>query len=153
MSRYAPWLSLVGRLILGGTLLAAGILKVSHPYTSAAAVRAYRLLPNSLANLIGYTLPWVEIGISLALILGLGVRISSAITGILMVAFIIGVGSAWARGLTIDCGCFGGGGQVARGATKYWQEIVRDLGLTLIAGFLIWQPNSKFAMGETKRAI
>lgn len=148
MTRYAPWFSLVGRLVLGGTLLAAGLLKISHPYTSAAAVRAYRLLPNALANLIGYSLPWVEIGISLTLILGLGIRLSASIAGILMVAFIIGVGSAWARGLTIDCGCFGGGGQVAAGATKYWQEIARDLGLTLIAGFLIWRPKSKFALGE-----
>ncbi|OIQ75971.1 methylamine utilization protein MauE [mine drainage metagenome] len=153
MKRYALWISLVARLVLGGTLLLAGMLKVSHPYTSTAAVRAYRLLPNSLANLIGYTLPWVEIGVALALILGIGVRICSVIAGIMMVAFIIGVGSAWARGLTIDCGCFGGGGQVARGATKYWQEIGRDLGLTLIAAFLIWKPTSKFALGETKRAI
>ena len=29
---------------------------------------------------------------------------------LLMVAFIIGISQAWARGLTIDCGCFGGGG-------------------------------------------
>jgi uncharacterized membrane protein YphA (DoxX/SURF4 family) len=148
MKRYSEWLSLLGRLLLGGTLFAAGLLKVSHPYTSAAAVRAYRLLPNSLANLIGYTLPWVEIGVSLALILGLSVRITAAISGLLMAAFIIGVGSAWARGLTIDCGCFGGGGKVAAGATKYWQEILRDVGLTLIAGYLVWKPKGKFALGK-----
>jgi uncharacterized membrane protein YphA (DoxX/SURF4 family) len=148
MKRYSTWLSLLGRLILGGTLLAAGLLKVAHPYTSAAAVRAYRLMPNSLANSIGYTLPWIEIGIALALILGISVRISAAISGILLVAFIAGVGSAWARGLTIDCGCFGGGGKVAAGATKYWQEMMRDIGLTLIAGYLVWKPKSKFALGE-----
>jgi uncharacterized membrane protein YphA (DoxX/SURF4 family) len=148
MKRYSTWLSLLGRLILGGTLLAAGLLKVAHPYTSAAAVRAYRLMPNSLANSIGYTLPWIEIGIALTLILGISVRISAAISGILLVAFIAGVGSAWARGLTIDCGCFGGGGKVAAGATKYWQEMMRDIGLTLIAGYLVWKPKSKFALGE-----
>jgi hypothetical protein len=37
---------------------------------------------------------------------------------------------------------------VAAGATKYWQEILRDLGLTLIAGYLIWKPKSKFALGK-----
>lgn len=148
INRYSLWLSLVGRLILGGTLLAAGLLKVSHPYTSAAAVRAYRLLPNNVANLIGYTLPWVEIGIALALILGLAIRICSVITGLLMIAFMVGVGSAWARGLTIDCGCFGGGGKVAAGATQYWQEMLRDMGLIVIVGYLIWKPKSKFALGE-----
>jgi uncharacterized membrane protein YphA (DoxX/SURF4 family) len=148
INRYSLWLSLVGRLILGGTLLAAGLLKVSHPYTSAAAVRAYRLLPNNLANLIGYTLPWFEIGIALALILGLAVRICSVMTGLLMIAFMVGVGSAWARGLTIDCGCFGGGGKVAAGATQYWQEMLRDMGLIVIVVYLIWKPKSKFALGE-----
>jgi len=147
MSRLAPWLALAGRLILGGTLLAAGLLKVSHPYTSAAAVRAYRLLPNSMATLLGYALPWVEIGVSTALILGLYTRIASVVSALLMLAFMFGVASAWARGLTIDCGCFGGGGQVAPGATQYGQEIARDGGLAIIAGLLIWRPKSKFALG------
>lgn len=148
MSRYSAWISLVGRLVLGGTLFYAGALKVTHPYTSAAAVRAYRLLPNNVANAIGYVLPWIEIGIALALILGLGVRICAVISVILFMAFVGGIGSAWARGLTIDCGCFGGGGQVAAGATKYWQEMMRDMGLIIIAGYLIWRPKSKFALGQ-----
>jgi len=153
MKKYEQWFSLIARLVLGGTLLAAGLLKISHPYTSAAAVRAYRVLPTELANLIGYALPWFEIGIALTLIFGLGVRLSASIAGALMLIFIAGVASAWARGLTIDCGCFGGGGQVAPGATQYWQEIARDLGLTLLAAFLIWRPRSRFALGETKGAI
>ncbi len=147
MSQFSPWLALGGRLILGGTLLAAGLLKVAHPYTSAAAVRAYRLLPNSLATTLGYALPWVEIGVSIALILGLYTRGASIISALLLLAFIFGVASAWARGLTIDCGCFGGGGQVAPGATRYGQEIARDVGLAVIAGFLIWRPRSNFALG------
>ena len=153
MKRYEQWLSLIARLVLGSTLLAAGMLKVTHPYTSTAAVRAYRLLPNNVANLVGYTLPWFEIGVGLALIVGLGVRVFAIIGGALMLVFAAAVGSAWARGLTIDCGCFGGGGQVAPGATKYWQEIARDLGLSLIAAFLIWKPRSRFALGDTKGAI
>lgn len=147
MSRFAPWLALAGRLILGGTLLVAGLLKVAHPYTSAAAVRAYRLLPNSPATTLGYVLPWVEIGVAVALILGLYLRVSAVIAGLLMLTFIFGVSSAWARGLSIDCGCFGGGGQVAPGATRYGQEIARDVGLAVIAGFLIWRPRSNFALG------
>ena len=148
MSRYSAWLSLVGRLVLGGTLLYAGSLKVTHPYTSTAAVRAYRLFPNNVANAIGYALPWIEIGLALALILGIGVRICAIISAILFMAFVGGIGSAWARGLTIDCGCFGGGGQVAAGATKYWQEMARDTGLILIAAYLVWRPKSKFALGQ-----
>ena len=46
-----------------------------------------------------------------------------------MVVFIIGISQAWARGLTIDCGCFGGGGNIAAAQTQYPQEIARDVGL------------------------
>ena len=35
-----------------------------------------------------------------------------------MVAFIIGISQAWARGLTIDCGCFGGGGAIGAAETQ-----------------------------------
>ena len=47
-----------------------------------------------------------------------------------MLAFVIGIASAWARGLRIDCGCFGGGGQLAAGVEPdYLIEILRDFGL------------------------
>jgi hypothetical protein len=56
------------------------------------------------------------------------------------------VSSAWVRGLAIDCGCFGGGGQVAPGQTKYLQEILRDIGLLALAGWLWFKPLSRFAL-------
>ena len=65
---FQPWLTLIARLILGGVLLAAGALKIGNLQKSAMAVRAYELLPVSLANFLGYTLPWVEIGVGLLLI-------------------------------------------------------------------------------------
>jgi hypothetical protein len=52
----------------------------------------------------------------------------------------------WARGLTIDCGCFGGGGQVAKGQTHYLREILRDLGFFVLAAWLMVFPRGKFAL-------
>ena len=66
--------------------------------------------------------------------------------------FIIGVASAWARGLSIDCGCFGGGGAVAPGHTRYVQEIVRDLGFIGLAVWLIRFPMSRLALDRSGRA-
>ena len=74
-----PWLTLLARLILGGVLFAAGALKIGSLQKSAMAVRAYELLPVSLANFLGYTLPWIEIGVGLLLIAGVAVRISGLI--------------------------------------------------------------------------
>ena len=141
-----PWLTLISRLILGGVLLAAGLLKVTYPAKSAMAVRAYEVLPVTFANFLGYALPWIEVGIALLLILGVAVKPAALSGGLLMFLFIVAIAQAWARGLTIDCGCFGGGGQVAKGETKYLEEILRDTGLVLLALYLVKFPRGKFSL-------
>ena len=151
MKKYQPWFALVARLVLGGVLLAAGLLKYKHLDKSQMAVRAYEILPISIANFLGIVLPFVEIGIGILLILGAAIRISAICGGLLMIIFIIGISQAWARGLSIDCGCFGGGGQVEPGATNYLPEILRDLGLALLGIFLFRFPQSKFALDKTPK--
>jgi uncharacterized membrane protein YphA (DoxX/SURF4 family) len=146
MKRYQPWIGLVFRLVLGGVLLAAGLLKYQHLDKSQMAVRAYELLPIALANFLGIVLPYLEIAVGILLIIGAAVRVSAIISGILMVAFSIGIAQAWARGLSIDCGCFGGGGQVAPGTANYLPELVRDAGLALMALYLFRYPQSKFGL-------
>jgi len=136
----------VARLVLGGVMLVAGALKVTDPETAAQAVRAYELLPSGLEAPIGWGLPFLEIAIGLLLIVGYGVRAAAVAAGVFMVVFIVAVSSAWVRGLAIDCGCFGGGGQVAPGQTKYLQEILRDVGLLLLAAWLWLYPASRFAL-------
>jgi uncharacterized membrane protein YphA (DoxX/SURF4 family) len=141
-----PWITLLFRLILGGVLLAAGGLKVGHLQKSAMAVRAYEVLPISVANVIGYSLPWIEVGLAIFLILGVFVKQSAMASGALMFIFILGIAQAGIRGLSIDCGCFGGGGQVAAGQTKYLAEIFRDVGLLAIALAITKFPGGKFGL-------
>jgi len=143
-----PWLTLFTRLILGGVLLVAGGLKIGNLQKSAMAVRAYELLPVSLANFLGYTLPWIEIGVGLLLISGALVRISGLIGAVTMLAFIIAIGQAWARGLSIDCGCFGGGGAIDPEETKYLSEIIRDLGLLILGIYLYFYPKGRFGLDK-----
>jgi len=102
---------------------------------------------------VGWGLPFLEIAIGLLMIIGFGVRASAAAAGVFMVVFIAAVASAWARGLSIDCGCFGGGGQVAPGQTKYLQEILRDAGLLVLAGWLWFNPVSKFAVVSEPQGV
>ena len=141
-----PWLTLLARLILGAVLLIAGALKVPNLPKSAMAVRAYEMLPIPLANFLGYTLPWIEIGIGLLLIVGVTVKISGALGALTMLAFIIAIAQAWARGLSIDCGCFGGGGSIDPEDTKYFSEIIRDIGLMALGIFLYLYPKGRFAV-------
>ena len=72
--RYQGLITFAARLILGGVLVVAGGLKAFSPSESASAVAAYKILPNQMAHILGYALPWLEIAIGLLLIIGVSVR-------------------------------------------------------------------------------
>jgi uncharacterized membrane protein YphA (DoxX/SURF4 family) len=148
----AAWVSTAARLILGTVFLIAGALKVIDPQSSVAAVRAYRLLPASLATIVGWGLPFAEIALGLLLLGGIATRIVAVASAVLLVVFIAAVASAAVRGLSIDCGCFGGGGDVAPGQTAYGIEILRDVGLLLLALWLVWRPRSRFSLDRFSNA-
>ncbi|HOF37100.1 MAG TPA: DoxX family membrane protein [Dermatophilaceae bacterium] len=136
------------RLVLGGVILVAGALKVTNLGQSALAVRAYQLLPYDLAGYVGYALPIIEIVIGLLLVLGLFTRISALLGALLMLAFVIGIASAWARGLSIDCGCFGGGGTIGAEQTAYPLELSRDVALLLAGAWLVRRPHTAYALDD-----
>lgn len=141
------WLGVLARLVLGGVWIAAGALKIPDPAESVRAVRAYQLLPEAIVPAVGYALPILELLLGLCLIAGLLVRVNGLLSSLLLVAFVIGIASAWARGLEIECGCFGGGGGPAEGAReKYPIEIARDIGLLALSALLVWRPRTPWAL-------
>jgi uncharacterized membrane protein YphA (DoxX/SURF4 family) len=144
--RVMDLVGLLARLVLGVVLVVAGALKVTTPAVSAMAVRAYQLLPYDVAGVVGVALPVVEIAAGLLLVLGLLTRPAAVVGGLLMLAFLVGIISAWARGLTIDCGCFGGGGTIAAAQTHYLSETLRDIGLALCAAWLVVRPRTAFSL-------
>ncbi len=142
-----PWVDALARLVVGGVWLAAGLLKIPDPAENVRAVRAYRLLPEAVVPLVGHALPVLEILVGLCLLLGVLVRLNAVLSAVLLVAFIVGIASAWGRGLSIDCGCFGGGGGPSENAeAKYPWELARDFGLLLFSGWLIRRPRSPWAL-------
>jgi len=146
------WLSTLVRWGLGSVLVVAAALKIADPQQAALAVQAYQLLPVTVAEYVGYGLPLIELGVGVMLLLGFGTRIAAIIAGALMTAFVIGVASAWARGLSIDCGCFGGGGEVAEGQASYLPVLLRDGLFVVMAGWLVWFPASRLAIDASGRA-
>ena len=148
MSR-AHVLDLVGtlaRLGLAAVWLVSGTLKATDLDQTVVAVRAYDVLPRAAVDVVAAVLPFFEIALGLLLLLGIGTRLVAVICGGLLLVFIGGVAQAWARGLSIDCGCFGGGGAVAPGATAYVQEIVRDAGFLALAAWLVVRPHTLLSM-------
>ncbi|WP_232248393.1 MauE/DoxX family redox-associated membrane protein [Streptacidiphilus rugosus] len=140
------WISTVVRLALSVVWAWAGLAKVSDPEAAAQAVRVYRILPEALVKPIGYGMPFLEIALALLLLVGLGTRIAAIVSCVLLVVYIGAIASVWARGISIDCGCFGGGGAVAASQTAYWQEILRDCGFLVLAGWLVWRPKSRLSL-------
>jgi len=156
--KYQPFITLLCRLLLGGVLLVAGGLKAFKPSESAGAVAAYKILPTDIAHLIGYALPWFEIALGILLIIGLTTRLAALAGTAVMIIFIAAIISVWARGILIDCGCFGGGGAVdpskaAEAHRSYLLEILRDLGLALSGTYLYFFPYGRLSIEKSLQNI
>jgi uncharacterized membrane protein YphA (DoxX/SURF4 family) len=144
-----PWLATVARLVLAGVFLYAGASKVGDLAESGRAVGAYDLMPAATARAVGAALPFVELALGVLLLVGLATRLAAAVASGLLVVFIAGVSSAWIRGLSIDCGCFGGGGQLAAGQRPtYGWEVTRDVALLLVALLLVVFARSRLSADE-----
>ncbi len=140
------WFGLLARLIVGGVWIVAGGLKLPDPAASVRAVRAYQLLPEAVVPTVGHLLPVLEIVVGVCLVLGVLTRVNGAVSVLLFLAFVIGISAAWARGLQIECGCFGGGGYKKGASSEYPWEIARDTGLLLLSAYLVWRPLTAWAL-------
>ncbi len=140
------WAGLTARLVVGGVWIWAGALKLPDPGASVTAVRAYQLLPLSVADAVGRLLPMLEVVVGVCLVLGLLTRLSAAVSAVLQVAFIVGIASVWARGIAISCGCFGTGGPDPDAFSKYPWEIARDVGLLALSLLLVWLRRTPYAL-------
>jgi uncharacterized membrane protein YphA (DoxX/SURF4 family) len=148
-----PWLATGARALIGLVLVVAGALKLPDPAAAERAVRAYRLLPEGLVAPAAFGLPVIEVAVGLALLAGVFVRTAAIAAAVLLAVYIAAIASVWARGLSIDCGCFGNGGQVAAGRTSYPAEVARDVGLLLVTLALARWPRSRLALGGRDESL
>lgn len=118
-------IAFVLRLLVGGAFIYAGSLKALDPAGFAQAVDNFRLLPYPLSCAIGVYLPWLEILAGAALVIGIFRAGATLLLGGLLVAFLVVLASAWARGLDISCGCFGH----STGNGHLWKSIVLDIAI------------------------
>jgi uncharacterized membrane protein YphA (DoxX/SURF4 family) len=138
----------LARLGLAVVWLVSGSMKAADPDQTWVAVRAYAVLPSSGVDVVAAVLPWFELVLCVLLLLGLRTRLVAAVSAALLLVFIAGVSQAWARGLSIDCGCFGGGGEVRQDQTSYGTELLRDTAFGVLAAWLIIRPRTFFALDD-----
>ncbi len=141
------WLGTLARAVLAAVWLAAGTSKIGDLAGSGRAVNAYEIFPVAAGRAIGAALPFVELALGVLLLLGLATRLVAGVSAALLAAFVAGIASVWARGLSIDCGCFGGGGALAADQRPtYGWEIARDVALLLVAVFLAIWPRTRLSL-------
>ena len=103
-------LSFALRLVLGLVLVYAGYVKLRQPwYVFAGMIDNYGVVPPSVSEVVARALPALELVLGLGLIAGIYRRISSTAAFIMLVPFFALMVWAYARGMKIDCGCFGPG--------------------------------------------
>jgi len=146
---WSNWTSTICRFVLAGVWLWSGLAKAADPLTAERAVRAYQLAPEVLVKPVAWGLPFTEIGLAALLVFGIATRMIAAISLALFGLFITAIGSAWARGIQIACGCFGGGGEDPSASwISYGLEIARDVGFAAIAAWLVTRPQSFLSFGR-----
>jgi len=144
VDRWLPWAGLAVRLAGAAVWLFAGITKLTDLEGFRLQVHAYQLLPSGVETAFSYALPLVEIVLGLYLLVGALVRPVAIISCVLMAIFILAEAQAWARGLAIDCGCFGTTVRTTVGATT----ILRDLALGIPFYLLAWRPARRWSVDE-----
>jgi uncharacterized membrane protein YphA (DoxX/SURF4 family) len=147
----ARWVSTGARLAVGGVYTVFGLAKLVDIDTTIRSVRAYQLLPEGIVPSVGTALPLVEIAAGVLLLLGLVTRPAAVVTGLLSLAFFIGVASAWARGLSIECGCFGNGGYTSNPVPGYVRELAINTAMIVASLWLIARPASRFSLDGALR--
>jgi len=128
---FLTWLVRLAGMGVGGVFIYAGSLKIGAPLAFADSVASFRLLPVALINPVALSLPIFEILVGLSLIVGVRRRACAMMIAVMCGFFAVALIQALARGIEVDCGCFGGG--VPSTVKTVWA-----LGRDLILGALAW---------------
>jgi len=100
-------LAILFRLVVGGIFLVSGLAKLADPVRFLLTLREFQLLPRAAESFLAVYLPWLELVLGLCMVLGLLHRTAALMIAGLNGFFIVAIGSVMARGIEVDCGCFG----------------------------------------------
>ena len=136
LERALPAITWLARSVVAGLFIYAGATKLQDPGAFAVEIDHYELWPE-LAPYMAVSLPMLEIllGVALWVLPRVWRRSAALVCFVLMTAFTFAASAAVARGLDIDCGCFGSGsGPIT------WLTLLRDVALLAACAMLVWDP-------------
>ena len=127
------YLLLIFRVIVSFVFIYAGIEKISNPAGFSDAINNYRILPLITVNFFAITLPWIELIAGVLILFGISVKENSFVITVLLVVFLIAIIISLARGLNIECGCFG----TLSGTRIGLEKIIENLVLLFMSSLLM----------------
>jgi putative oxidoreductase len=113
-------------IVLAAVFIYAGVDKIRDPAQFADSVAAFAILPNALVTPMALGLPLFEVLCGLIVLTPPSRRVGALALTLATAMFIVALVSALARGLTLDCGCFGAG---APSRPRMWVESILDVAL------------------------
>lgn len=137
------WLELLTRLVVGTIFISASVEKVADPASFAVLIDNYKLLPTTATLFLASTLPWVELVCGIAVVLGVAVRGSSLVIGLLTVGFTGAVISGVLRGLDISCGCYTLDPEVGKIG---WLKVAENTGIVVLSLFLVYSTAARVTL-------
>ena len=140
--RWIQWLGFALRIGAAAVWIIAGAAKIPQMGSFQILVERYGILPDVLAGPFAFILPFLEIGIGLYLAAGFLVRGTALVGTLLFAAFLTAQASAWARGIQLDCGCFGAILQASVGPLT----IFRDFCLGIPTFVMLAFPSRKLSL-------
>lgn len=154
-SEVRAWIGTLLRIALAGILFFAAVPKLFEADGARSVIIAYRLVPDALVPVLSWGLPVFELVLGALLLVGLFTRWAALATALLMLGFMAGVVSVWVRGYSIECGCFGGGGDITEDGKnlRYAGYLLRDFLFVGMATWLVAWPRTKFALDREPIAL
>jgi len=101
------WLRQVVTWLFGLIFLFSGAMKTRDPGLFLMNIRGFQMLADPYAAWLALALPWLEIFAGLSVITGWLRRGGLLLLNLCIAAFIVAMVFAMARGLNVECGCFG----------------------------------------------
>lgn len=126
------------QIIIGAVFVYASYDKLFDQIAFAKSVYGYKFLPDFLINITAIIIPPLEFIAGLFLMFGLFRKGSSLVIIVLLGVFLIALVQAYARGLDIDCGCFGSPGPSQNTSTDILIRIFQDI-LLLLGAIIIFK--------------
>lgn len=141
-------LTLISRFFIGAVFIYASWYKILDPGAFARSIYFYHILPGDLINIAALVMSWMEFIVGVCLILGVWYRGAVVWANLFMALFIVALGSAIARNLSIDCGCF----KAASSATdSAWHALKVDLIYMVFCLQLLASRSRRWQVGTRRR--